>query len=105
MLSIEPVDRLSRTSTSWPRVEQRLGQMGSDESGSAGDQRSHVVSVLSSEIRRWTRVAATTVATSVVAQAPDRAAATAPRRTPRAATGQSAGSDAASAGWRGIGTG
>ena len=44
MLSIEPVDRLSRIEHLVPVVEQRLGQMRSDESGPAGDERAHRVS-------------------------------------------------------------
>ena len=41
MLSIDPVDRLSSANTSSPRVEQRLGEMGSDESRAAGYQDTH----------------------------------------------------------------
>ena len=50
MLSIEPVDRLSRTRTWWPPVEQRFGEMRSDESGAAGDERAHV-----GQFVRWSR--------------------------------------------------
>ena len=41
MLSIDPVDRLSRTQHLVAAVEQRFGEMRSDEAGAAGDQRSH----------------------------------------------------------------
>ena len=41
MFSIEPVERSSSTDTWWPRGEQRLGQVRSDEAGPAGDERTH----------------------------------------------------------------
>ena len=41
MLSIEPVDRLSSDEDRWPLLEQRFGEVRSDETGAAGNQRSH----------------------------------------------------------------
>ena len=43
MLSMEPVDRLSSTKTSSPAIEQRFGQMRSDETGAAGNEHTHMV--------------------------------------------------------------
>ena len=57
MLRIEPVDRLSMMSTSCPSFEQRLGEMRSDETCAAGDQRSHEDRFLSNGRRRPLRTA------------------------------------------------
>ena len=42
MLSIEPVDRSSRTPTSWPAASSGVRQMRADEAGAAGDECAHV---------------------------------------------------------------
>ena len=43
MLSIEPVDRLSRTNTSSPRSSSASARWEPDETGAAGDQHTHLV--------------------------------------------------------------
>ena len=101
MFSMDPVDRLSMTPTSWPRCEQSFGEVRSDEPGTSRDQGFHRRRAVLSRMRRSLRATrATSASASRGCSGSDSSSAAAAE-----ATGHSTGSNAAKACWADSGTG